>query len=245
MKKIWAAVLAGIMLAGLVCTSAFADVMERVQVSNITYYESGYLKSFRMDYTVGGRNLAEAESRVSVQTVKFLNEVGNYPYGDFRDNGRYADTHSYPDWPDEPDNCGFVTWNEGETFLRPESGRSGSLTVSFADRKVDCNVSQTYYLYVWANYGGNTYPDAFVMQFQTGNGGITVGGGASVQDPGNQNQGNQNPGNQDPANQDPVKQSPVNMPRTGDRSALALWMTLGLLAGCGMLVLARRGENNG
>lgn len=231
MKKLWAAVLAGIMLAGLVCASALADVMKSVQVSEITYYDSGCLKSFRMDYTVGGRNLAAAYSRVSVQTVKFLNKVGNYPYGDFRDNGRYADTHSYPDWPPVPADCGFVTWNEGNTFLRPGSGSSGTLVISFADGKVDCNVSQTYYLYVWANYGGNTYPDAYVMQFQTGGGGITVITDPSAQEPA------VNPG--------PVNQSPANMPRTGDRSALALWVTLALLAGCGMFVLARRGENNG
>ena len=74
--------------------------------------------------------------------------------------------------------------------------------------------------------GGNTYPDAYVMQFQTGGGKITV--------------------NTDPSAQEPVvNPDSANMPRTGDRSALALWVTLTLLAGCGMLVLARRGENNG
>ena len=217
-KKLWMAMLALAVLLGLTAASALADVMENIQVSGIEYYSSGCLKEFTMTYTVGP-GLAAADVRVSVQTVKFSERVSGYPYGDFRDNGRYARNHSYPTWPDVPADCGFVAWN-GDTFHRPASGgRTSPLVIRFAYGQIYCNAGQTYYLYAWANYNRNTYPDAYVMQFTTGGGGISISTGAPSQ---------------------PSVVNPPNMPKTGDHSSLALWVTLGLLAGCGMLVLARK-----
>ena len=222
-KKLWVIAFALAMLLGLTASSALADVMENIQVSGIAYYDSGCLKEFTMTYDVGP-GLAAADVRVSVQTVKFLENVSGYQYGDFRDNGRYARNHRYPTWPDVPADCGFIAWN-GDTFHRPESGvRTTPLRITFEDGKIDCNAGKTYYLYVWANYQGNTYPDAYVMQFTTGGGSITVDTGNSGQTP---------------------VVPPANMPKTGDNSSLALWVTLGLLAGCGVLVLARKEENHG
>ena len=227
-KKLWVIALALAVLLGLTASSALADVMENIRVREVMYYDSGCLKEFTMTYDVGP-GLAAADVRVSVQTVKFLENVSGYQYGDFRDNGRYARNHRYPTWPDVPADCGFVAWN-GDTFHRPASGgRTTPLRITFEDGKIDCNAGKTYYLYVWANYQGNTYPDAYVMQFTTGGGSISVDTGNSA--------GN-SAGN---SGQTPA----VNMPKTGDNSFLALWMTLGLLAGCGVLVLARKDENNG
>ena len=228
MKKIWVIAVVLAMLLGLTAASAMADVMENIQVSDIGYYSSGCLKEFTLTYTFGP-GLAAADVRVSVQTVKFSERVSGYQYGDFRDNGRYARNHRYPTWPDVPADCGFIAWN-GDTFHRPASGgRTTPLHIRFADGQIDCNAGQTYYLYVWANYEGNTYPDAYVMQFTTGGGSISVDTGNSA--------GN-SAGN---SGQTPA----VNMPKTGDNSALALWVTLGLLAGCGVLALARKEENDG
>lgn len=225
-KKLWVAMLALAVVLGLITATALADVMENIQVSGIQYYPSGCLKGFTMTYTVG-QGLAAADVRVSVQTVQFKESVSGYQYGDFRDNGRYARTHRYPTWPDTPDDCGFVAWN-GDTFRRPASGvRTSPLEIHFADGQINCNAGQTYYLYVWANYNRNTYPDAYVMQFTTGGGSIAVSTGEPAAAP---TQGS----TATPA----VK--PTNMPKTGDRSSLALWVTLGLLSGCSILALARR-----
>ena len=269
-KKLWAAVLALAVLLGLTTASALADVMENIQVSDIKYYSSGCLKEFTLTYTVGP-GLAAADVRVSVQTVKFLERVSGYQYGDFRDNGRYARNHRYPTWPDVPADCGFIAWN-GDTFHRPASGgRTTPLHITFADGQIDCNAGQKYYLYVWANYNGNTYPDAYVMQFRTGNGSITVNTdeptakptatptamptqnptATPTQNPTATPTQNptatptQNPTatpTQNPTATPVVK--PDNMPKTGDRSSMALWVTLGLLSGCSILALAHRGKKD-
>ena len=134
-KKFWAAMLALTVLLGLTAASALADVMENIQVRDITYYPSGCLEGFTMTYTVGP-GLAAADVRVSVQTVQFAEHVSGYAYGDFRDNGRYAQTHSYPTWPETPAHCGFVAWN-GATFHRPASDeRTSPLEIRFADGQI-------------------------------------------------------------------------------------------------------------
>lgn len=282
-KKLWAAVLALAVLLGLTTASALADVMENIQVSDIQYYyPSGCLKGFTMTYTVGP-GLEAADVRVSVQTEKFREHVSGYQYGDFRDNGWYAQKYHYKTWPDVPADCGFIAWN-GKTFHRPASGeRTTPLHITFADEQIDCNAGQKYYLYVWANYKGKTYPDAYVMQFTTGGGSIAVStakpGTAATATPkvtptaaptqaptaaptqaptaaptaaptqaptaaptAAPTQAPTAAPTQAPTATPVVK--PANMPKTGDHSSLALWVTLGLLSGCSMLALARKGRKD-
>ena len=266
MKKLWAAMLVLAVILGLVTATALADVMENIQVSGIEYYPSGCLKGFTMTYTVG-RGLAAADIRVSVQTEQFMERVPGYSYGDFTNFGRYAENHSYPDWPVEPEHCGFVAWN-GDTFRRPASGgKTSPLEIHFADGQIDCNAGQTYYMYVWANYEENTYPDAYVMQFTTGGGSIAVStakpGTAATATPtaaptatptaaptqaptaaptAAPTQAPTAVPTQAPTATPVVK--PANMPKTGDHSSLALWVTLGLLSGCSMIALARKGRKD-
>ncbi len=159
------------LVANLSAVNVEAFALNNISVSNIEFYESGCLKGFSLSYTVGGTNLAPAKARISVQTQKFND-------GDFTDVGNYADSHNYPAWPDTPADCGFVTWNAGGTYDRVGSGKSQTVSVTFNDGVVDCKTEgSAYYVYLWANYGGDTYPDAYITSFTAGSGDFDVYGG--------------------------------------------------------------------
>ena len=100
---------------------AEAAIVENVEVSNVEKYDNGFLKSFALAYYVGypsaGTPAPETPARVSVQTQKFTED-------DFTEFGNYAQSHNYTDWPDVPADCGFITWNSDETFIRPASGNN-------------------------------------------------------------------------------------------------------------------------
>ena len=155
---------------------AKAAIVESVAVSEVQKYDSGFLKSFKLDYYVGypqyGAGSLSAESRVAVHTQPFAN-------GSFTEDGIYAGSHSYTGWVDEPEDCGFVAWgsvNGTETFTRPASGNNHSITVTFSDNAISLNTAQPYYVYVWTYYvNGNSdiYPDAYVYEFTAGQGDFT------------------------------------------------------------------------
>lgn len=242
MKKLWTALLAMTVLFGLLSAAAVADVMENIKIYDQQYYyPSGYLKGFTMSYTVGS-DYEAADIRVSVQTQPFRKEVKGNTHGDFTDFGEYAINHGYKykNWQDaqKPESCGFVAW-ASDTFSRPASGgKTTPITVRLPDKLIDCNNTQQYYMYVWANYHDMTYPDAYVTSFSTGNGQVVVNQDNSqvVADP-------NKPGNIPPSNSSSAAQdtpASVNMPRTGDDSLLILWLAISLLAGAGVLVLLRR-----
>lgn len=149
---------------------AEAKIVESVTVSEVQKYDSGFLESFKLDYEVGypesGAPSLSANSRVAVQTQQFVDD-------DFTDMGDYAREHSYTEWPASPEDCGFVAWgkvNGSENFIRPASGNTQSITVTFEDNAVDLNTTQTYYVYIWTNYNSETYPDAYVYEFTAGQG---------------------------------------------------------------------------
>lgn len=149
---------------------AKAAIVESVAVSEVQKYDSGFLKSFKLDYHVGspsfGASSGAADSRVAVQTQQFTND-------DFTEFGDYAWSHSYTDWPDLPADCGFVAWSSVGTFIRPATGNDHSITVTFEDNAVSLNTTQTYYVYIWTNYNSETYPDAYVYEFTAGQGDFT------------------------------------------------------------------------
>lgn len=157
---------------------ARADIIENVSISEVEKYNSGSLKSFKLEYSVGypsaGTPSPEAASRVAVQIEEF---DSNNPFGEF---GNYATAHTYTDWPNSPADCGFVTWGavNGEyTFTRPATDNNHSITVTFAENVVNLNTTQTYYVYIWTyytgGYGSHIYPDAFVYEFTAGQGDFT------------------------------------------------------------------------
>lgn len=174
-KRVWSLVLSFAMMVTLFMwngVEAKAAIVENVVVSDIQKYDNGFLKSFNLSYYVGypsaGTPAPETPARVSVQTQPFAD-------GDFTENGDYASSHDYTDWPDVPGDCGFVTWNSGG-FNRPASGNNHSITISFAENTIDLNETQTYYMYIWAyydNYNSDIYPDAYVYEFTTGTGDFT------------------------------------------------------------------------
>ena len=152
---------------------AKAAIVESVAVSEVQKYDSGFLKSFKLDYHVGspsfGASSGAADSRVAVQTQQFTNN-------DFTEFGEYARHHNYTDWPDSPADCEFVAWSSVGTFIRPATGTYDSITVTFEDNAVSLNTTQTYYVYVWTFYvNGNSdiYPDAEVYRFTAGQGDFT------------------------------------------------------------------------
>lgn len=149
---------------------AKAAIVESVAVSEVQKYDSGFLKSFKLDYHVGstsfGASSGAADSRVAVQTQQFTDD-------DFTEFGDYARSHNYTDWPDSPADCGFVTWSSVGTFTRPATGNDHSITVTFEDNAVSLNTTQTYYVYIWTNYSSETYPDAYVYGFTAGQGDFT------------------------------------------------------------------------
>ena len=183
---------------------AEAAIVENVEVSNVEKYDNGFLKSFALAYYVGypsaGTPAPETPARVSVQTQKFTED-------DFTEFGNYAQSHNYTDWPDVPADCGFITWNSDETFIRPASGNNHSRTISFAENAIDLNTSQTYYVYMWVYYdggpGSHVYPDAYVYEFTTGTGDFT----GSTTSPGSG-------GEQDPVTPPADSQTPSTDPFT-------------------------------
>lgn len=73
---------------------AKAAIVESVAVSEVEKYDSGFLKSFKLDYYVGnpqvGAGSGTAASRIAVQTQQFTDN-------DYTDVGDYADDHDYTD----------------------------------------------------------------------------------------------------------------------------------------------------
>lgn len=172
-KRVWSLVLSFAMMVTLFMwdgVEAQAAIVENVVVSDIQKYDNGFLKSFNLSYYVGypsaGTPAPETPARVSVQTQQFTED-------DFTEFGNYACNHNYADWPDVPADCGFITWNSSGTFTRPASGNDHSITISFAENAIDLSETKTYYMYIWANYDGNTYPDAYVYEFTAGTGDFT------------------------------------------------------------------------
>ena len=161
---------------------AKAAIVESVAVSEVQKYDSGFLKSFKLDYHVGspswGAGSGEADSRVAVQTRQFTES-------DFTDVGNYARTYNYADWPASPADCGFVAWSSVGTFTRPATGNDHSIIITFDDNAVSLNTTQTYYVYIWTNYDGETYPDAEVYRFTAGQGDFTGVTTPSTPNPGN------------------------------------------------------------
>jgi hypothetical protein len=156
--------------------TADAYELSNVSIGTIETYDNGYLKGFKLSFTTPSG--ASAVSRISVQTLEFKDSypdstVSNYQrYGDFTDFGYYAATHTaYTSFPDVPDDCGFLAWNESGTFSRAGS-TPYNLDITFADDKVDLNQNATYYVYLWANYNNKTYPDCHVLTLNSGGGNI-------------------------------------------------------------------------
>ncbi len=148
-----------------VCTlkiSASSDNFTNIKITDIKQ-ENGYLKGFTVSFDTSG-GLASANSRISVNTQKFRKICSDNPYGDFTDYGEYTKAHNYSDWPDTPEDCGFVVWNSEGTFNRPGSGTT-SVNVSFNDGQIAAGDNKTYYIYLWANYNNKTYPDAYLCEF--------------------------------------------------------------------------------
>lgn len=175
-KRVWSLVLSFAMMVTLFMwngVEAKAAIVENVVVSDIQKYDNGFLKSFNLSYYVGypsaGTPAPETPARVSVQTQKFTED-------DFTEFGNYARSHNYTDWPDVPADCGFITWNSDETFIRPASGNNHSITISFAENAIDLSETKTYYMYIWAYYNNSysdIYPDAYVYEFTAGTGDFT------------------------------------------------------------------------
>ena len=114
---------------------AKAAIVENAAVSEVEKYDSGFLKSFKLDYHVGspswGAGSGEADSRVAVQTRQFTES-------DFTDVGNYARTYNYADWPASPADCGFVAWSSVGTFTRPATGNDHSITITIDDEFLRC-----------------------------------------------------------------------------------------------------------
>lgn len=177
---------------------AEAAVVDQVSVSIVQKYDSGFLKSFKLDYYVGypqyGAGSLSAQSRVAVHTQPFANDS-------FTEDGTYAGSHSYTGWVNAPEDCGFVAWGlvDGtETFTRPASGNDHSITVTFSDNAISLNTAQTYYVYVWTYYensNSNIYPDAYVYEFTAGQGDFTGTITPSNPNPGDSSENTQQPDN--------------------------------------------------
>ncbi len=168
MKKMWAWVLSlGMMFLLFMCNGVEAEaaVMENVVVSDIQKYESGCLKSFVLSYEVNGF-FAAADAQIAVQESSFAES-------DLTNLGNYAYTYNYNDWPQTPEGCGFIAWNEGGTFQRAGYGESGTITITFADGDVDLNVRKDYYFYVWTKYMELVYPDELIHAITFGTGDVT------------------------------------------------------------------------
>ncbi|RKI41706.1 Ig-like domain-containing protein [bacterium D16-51] len=167
-----------------------------IKIDNIKK-NGNYLVGFDVSYKTAS-SIAAAPGRISINTQVFKASYPDNSYGDFTNMGKYAKTHSYKAFPTTPADCGFVTWNapfakggsayyDGTaTFKRSGGGATQKLSVVFPENTVLLNTEKTYYVYLWSNYGGKTYPDAFLYTFTTNKGEFvpeeTVPGSTGISD---------------------------------------------------------------
>lgn len=165
LRRITAVFLSVMMVILVMPITSSALTLVNIKVSDVKIYSSGCLESFKLSYHVADSSAAAA--RVSVQKTKFDSSA-------LSDAGSYAMAHNYPDWPASPADCEFVTWNSGGTYTRSGAGGDDELTIWFTDGTVDLNQQVNYYVYVWANWRGNTYPDAYITEFTSGVGDFAI-----------------------------------------------------------------------
>ncbi len=163
--------LMAVMFFGIVFAQPVSALeFETANVSNIQKYPSGCLKSFILNYTLNGY-YADANCRVAVHTERPVTGKW-YP--------EYYEIYGYTDWVENPEGCGFVTWNNIDSYDNKEFSLNDTeqtdILIQFPDETIDLENSEniTYYIYLWTRWDGweederynkMVYPDAEIMTF--------------------------------------------------------------------------------
>jgi len=140
-----------------------------VNVTEVNYYEtSGDVADLTVSF---GWDTASANSRLTVMTerLRSAGESGtDKHYGDFTDYGYYG--RSFKSWNavlSESDTFGMLYYTDEQKI---NTGKTNTVSVGFDEGDIPLDVDQTYYLYLWTNYGGYYYPDNLLMVLQVQNG---------------------------------------------------------------------------
>lgn len=147
---------------------------DNINVSKATYYPSGALKeitaSFRWN-TVGG---VTGRFVLMTNLLRSAGEAGtNTTYGDFTDYGYYGDKfdsfRDVLDYDNANGTFGIVYYDNNDSSI---DGGANTMKMSFAENTLPLNTNKTYYVYLWTNYRGHTYPDTLICTIQVNNGAV-------------------------------------------------------------------------
>lgn len=147
---------------------------DNINVSKATYYPSGALKeitaSFRWN-TVGG---VTGRFVLMTNRLRSAGETGtNTTYGDFTDYGYYGDEfdsfRDVLDYDSANGTFGIVYYDNNDSNI---DGGTNTMKMSFAENTLPLSTNKTYYVYLWTNYRGHTYPDTLICTIQVNNGAV-------------------------------------------------------------------------
>lgn len=157
-----------VLMALIIVLSSFpviasAGAAVNLSVSNATYYANGSLKSIdaTFDWSSGGVNTARL-----ILMRNPLNGSKGEGYGDFSDFGTYGSTYSSYNEAEDNSSFGFIVASN-ETGLEMYETKTMSLTIP--EDAIDMNSNQTYYIYLWVQYGGHFYPDNLICVIDVNN----------------------------------------------------------------------------
>lgn len=141
--------------------------VEHTSVSNIVVRE-GQLTSFDFHFEVPDY-LGTTQSWLGIQGVKFND-------GDFKDNGniygRYANISELKRDDDFLFDYKILQFTE-ESFSCFGEDYS-SITKTLSDLRINSDENNTYYVYLWTQYGGSFYPDALLATVKFENGTVKI-----------------------------------------------------------------------
>ena len=172
-KRMICMLLAIVVLVGLLPVTAFAAAATNIEVSNPVYYDSGALKSITTSFGWSGG----LPSGRLVLTTKYLRSEGSngYVYGDFSDQGYYAENFNFQSFNDvlahdqANGDLGIITYTEQKSI----SYSNNSMTFSFTENNIPLGIDGTYYVYFWTIWCGEYYPDNLIMAIEVKNGGVS------------------------------------------------------------------------
>lgn len=166
MKRYLSLLLCLCLFATLVSATAFAGAVD-ISVSSADYYDSGSIKSLNINF---GWDTATASSRMTIMTERLRSageEGTDKYYGDFTDLGYYG--RKFSSWDEviaQSDKFGMILYTDEHKI---ETGEN-IFSLYLEDGDIPLNVDETYYLYLWTNWGGQHYPDNLFMVLQVKNG---------------------------------------------------------------------------
>lgn len=159
------------MIAVSLSTSIFA--IGSVSVKDAEFYTNGSLKKLKTSFRWGTAT-ANCCLVLMTERLRSQGENGtNSSYGDFTNFGYYG--NDYPSFDavlTDDTATGKFGIISNTSMTRIEMGNTPTLEISFADGTIPLGTDKLYYVYLWTNWNGNTYPDALICAINVKDGAV-------------------------------------------------------------------------